>query len=344
MSDIDFDELDRAVNSLIKSNPIPNITVPGEVKEKVLNIKTQSPIQSDSLNSQPAIKPIQSAPLSPILERRSGGQFMDVVHPSSNMRSSTPLTMPGRDTARQQSAAPIQPARNTTDITPPVSQPKADVNAVPADVATDSPFISDAKVEKRPLGAFSNDTPVNTTTPTIPNPNVASPSPTTPAMPADPSATPITPPAPAAVAPNIPTTRDEEAPSGSSTNVVNTSNESAKSAVNAEAPLPAELQSDLLLIESGNASDVDETLSDDNLATAATVAATSSINQQYAEKPSTGDNTSGAIYDTKSYHKAIGGAASKKPNRPIWMWALWLVILLVVGAGAGAAIFWFVLK
>lgn len=65
-----------------------------------------------------------------------------------------------------------------------------------------------------------------------------------------------------------------------------------------------------------------------------------SISQQYQEKPNTGDQHSGAIYDTDSYHKAVVQPAKKGSG---WLWVLWVVLLLAIGAGVGAAIYFFVL-
>ena len=316
MSDIDFDELDRAVNSLITNQPVSSDGIPGEPKEKVLNIKTVQPSQSSPAIVQvPPVRLMPTAPISPVIQRRGGGQFMDVVHPSSNMRPTT-LVMPDRP-SRQQNVSPIQSNNSlmTPDVNRTTTQPSTTIPPIPMNVTVntppvssesiqDYPFITDAKVDKRPLGAFSTEESV-VITPTLTN---------------------------------IPT-RDEEKPDNTAKSAVNEG--ITKSPVDVESPLPAELQSDLLLIESGNATNIDETMSDDNLATAATVAATSSINQQYTEKPSTGDQKSGAIYDTKSYHKSMTKPVGKKSG---WMWVMWIVLLLVVGAGAGAAVYWFVLK
>jgi len=61
-----------------------------------------------------------------------------------------------------------------------------------------------------------------------------------------------------------------------------------------------------------------------------------SIPQQYHEEPSTGDQKNGSIYDTDSYHQPLAHPAKKKSG---WLWVLWIVIILVVGAGAGAALY-----
>lgn len=138
MSDIDYDELDRAVNSLANqpaaSTPAPQATAPN------------SP---DSTSGAPQVKPDTQ----PVASRRSSGRFMDVVHPSSDMR---PVTVPPRASSRE--ASPLQPP-GRAQIQPDV--PAKDLQtSSPAEstmpVAVDSPFLPDTKVEKRPLGAFTD--------------------------------------------------------------------------------------------------------------------------------------------------------------------------------------------
>jgi hypothetical protein len=131
-------------------------------------------------------------------------------------------------------------------------------------------------------------------------------------------------------------------------------------------PLPAELQNDLLKIEADSSttpeapivpetsadtpkhteSPASETpvalpkLKDEVPATETASAAPSSIVQQYKEQPSTGEQNTGAIYDTDSYHKTLVHPVKKKSG---WLWVVWIAILLVVGGGVGAAMYFFVI-
>lgn len=337
MKDLDFDEIDRAVNSIgTNAGPAGQSDVGGQ---------STTPV----------------APLS--IGRPTTGRFMDVVQPSSNMR--VPLVMPERPSRQGMTINPISPKpivpddtkapistdtssatvtkSSTSDWPDPIdmqnakdaankdNMPKkdenedADIDRISDDIANtlnpkssgsmDSPFLSDTKVEKRPLGGFSTVLP----TPTVQPPTAE----------AEP---------------------DKPVPN---------------SLINVSTPLPAELQDDLLLIESNNTMPIDEKSSASDVSVTDTPPATpsatppttpvvsaapvtsddkptgpTSITQQYTEQPSTGDQSTGSIYDTKDYHKALLHPANKKPS---WMWIVWIAILLVFGAGAGAAVYFFVL-
>jgi hypothetical protein len=61
-----------------------------------------------------------------------------------------------------------------------------------------------------------------------------------------------------------------------------------------------------------------------------------SIPQQYREEPSTGDKGNGSIYDTDTYHKPLAHPGKKKSG---WMWVIWIIVILLLGAGGGAALY-----
>lgn len=357
MKDLDFDELDRAVNSLL-------------------------PGSSTSAGDQPVAAPAddltsQTQPVSqPLAARRSSGRFMDVVHPSSDMRTAPvpprPVSREGAVIVPSASRAPfdepLQPRQNIpwspTD-TPPVAveapnqvagdwpdpidftgstpdeAPKPssapgvdessqssqeqsvdddkDINQIAdainqtlgqdqeAQAPLESPFLMDAKVEKRPLGAFSAQA---TTLPTDLEQNAAP----------SPSVEPETP----------PPTGDNGAPQD-------------EPPIETDTPLPAELQDDLLLIEAGvetaGEPKKDEPITQQKPQVEVPVGPTS-ITQQYTEQPSTGDQPTGAIFDTEAYQKPLAHPAKKKSG---WLMVLWVALLLAGGAGAGAAVYFFVL-
>jgi hypothetical protein len=379
VKELDFDELDRAVNSLITSTPAEpkaadaekTVTITPTLGDNDQPISGALEAAAAQVSDQiaPAPPPVipagpsfASAPRSqPLAARRSSGRFMDMVHPSSNMHVATPSAAPvSRQGATLTPPVPPvetpapEPVTNTTPVsvsppapsgatdwpdpldfhgftTPsapsepvePVANPSStanstptpreeddDINQIAQDITSSlnqteeapqtSPFLSDAKVDKRPLGAFSAESATTT-----------------------PNSEPTTEPeAPEPVASSTPVDDPQTPPDG--------------------APLPAELQKDLLSIESSG---------DHTAATESSVPAVSardmdepvgptSIPQQYKEQPSTGDQQTGNIYDTSSYHKALAHPAKKKSG---WMWVVWTFVLLIVGAGAGAAVYFYVL-
>jgi hypothetical protein len=114
MTDIDFEEIDRAVASAKEQQGI----IPPSA-----DASTEQP-------SQPATTPSAHQ-----VVQRSRGRVMDIIHPSAarssaNRLSINPAPRLGVESAEQAN----NPASNS---------------------APESPFIPDAKIEKRPLGGFS---------------------------------------------------------------------------------------------------------------------------------------------------------------------------------------------
>ena len=351
MKDLDFDELDQAVNSLIAKSP--NLPVDNEVKPPVVDSNTVAPTPIGPVTSQ-STSPI----LPPLAGRRSNGKFMDVVPPSSNTRvtpsipdnvsrqgatinpisnlSLEPIKVPIPASTNEQPGSSLNKEwpdpidfQGKNNITTTNKEPEKDdnmeddIDKISNDITNtlgdkqaespESPFVSGAKVDKRPLGAFSNDTP----------------------KPMDGALT--------------------QSDKSNEPDVVKPSSNTF-APVSSNAPLPAELHNDLIKVESGG-----DTVDTTKLAVTETSATTltntnapstttspvdnqptgpTSITQQYKEQPSSGDQSTGAIYDTNSYHKGILVNKKKKSG---WMWVLWTVILLVVGSAVGAAVYYFVL-
>ena len=331
MSDLDFDEIDRAVNSVISNG-------------------SDSDSDSDSsqaISSTSAVPPVEPQDTIPIITqppiaRRSGGQFMDVVHPSSNMRRTIeiperPTTVLSTPEMTQAEVTETQSIQNTPpEFTRPttdsyddddIDKISDDINKVMSkttDTSLESPFISGTKVEKRPLGAFSADSPASSIEKVEPDSR----------------------------------THFAPQPSTGQNSVITPD----------KAPLPAELQNDLLKIEadsttipesvvipdepteevaapveldkSAEAEIVEPEESPRDVAEKADPIGPTSIVQQYQEKPKTDDQKSGAIYDTESYHKTLVHPAKKKTG---WLWVLYITIFLVVGAGIGVAVYLFVI-
>jgi hypothetical protein len=321
MSDIDFDELDKAVNSLMSGvDTSKRNTALDEPEDKVVALEgldesspdTPTPVvppaQTDAVGSQSQSdeheeQVPQPAVPAPSLAVKRRGQFMDMIHPSSDMKqTSRAVRREGVVIAAPAEARPY--AADPTAEATVVDSSKETIADTPTGSMVEplsSPFLSDAKPEKRPLGGI--------------------PTPTEPVAETE------------AVEDQVPATPDTQV-------------------------LPEELTGDILAVEANDLMSSPSTpaVSDDEPAPIAEEAAsvveaiaepvavpadttgTGSIPQQYAESPSTGDQTSGSIYDTSNYHQPIETAAPAKKSSPL-KWILFAIGLLVLGGGAGVAYF-----
>jgi hypothetical protein len=360
MKELDFDELDRAVNTLMgDASSVPAPRPHDDDDTKTLEIPStlgnDQPIPIFTPPTESSVTPVANAP---VPAARRGGRFMDVVHPSSDMKTSTGVAP--RPVSRQGvTIAPSVPSRQPEvtavpevteaptiatepqpwpdpldmagyqrepDTTTPAIEPEIPeiIPEVPTDTVAptelsvevsepdddqplSTPFLSDAKVEKRPLGTNSTE---------------------------DLDHAPVT----------SETMSEDETPDAE--------NQLPAMPEPTPATLPAELQTDVLSIESDapvESSDnvdeprnetSDETKSGTVAATATSVGPTS-IQQQYTEQPSTGDASTGGIYDTDSYHRPLAHPAKKKSG---WMWVVWVLLLLILGAAGGAIAYLYLLK
>ncbi len=380
MKELDFDELDRAVNSLMTN--VPKSASPGdEEKEKTLDIAPTPDDPKPQDQTEPSERPEPIMPSRPAVPAapatRRGGRFMDVVHPSADMtKPDTP-----RPVSRQGvTLEPLGTSQKIADIVPkkreapekaeePEEKPEDSSVAVapkpdmtmpekteepapasdwpdPLDMAASkepeekkeeaevpepeveeptpapltSPFLPDTKVEKRPLGGVAPEeeepgkaaeepahppvVPVDETPKTIDDPNAQ--------LPANPN--------------------------------------------DVELQLPEELSGDLMAVEADTTHDelkqaheskVGDVPKPEIAAPEAAEPKTApsepvvpagptSIPQQYREEPSTGDKDNGAIYDTDTYHQPLAHPAKKKSG---WMWVIWIALILLLGAGGGAALY-----
>ncbi|MDB5160382.1 MAG: hypothetical protein JWO99_645 [Candidatus Saccharibacteria bacterium] len=329
MQDIDFDEIDRAVSSvtgkdsevsaaITTSEPTPEISVPTETIETLVDTTEATAIASPAA-------------------RRSTGRFMDVVHPSSDMRPNG-ITVPS---PRREEAVPeraevvdspeepvVEPTAPSTafhwpdpievaesapveetpapepvvEELPPVAPPsEEDLDLIDDEdeeaAPLESPFLTDAKVEKRPLGAFSTaDTGLG-----------------------------------------LPLLEDFPAPTAEPALAPAPEIEQETSDV------PAELHPDLLLLDTHGEDDEEPELLPEHTETAPEddiPAGPTSITQQYTEQPSTASQPSGAIFDTEAYHQPLAHTVKKRSGVTI---IIWIVALVLVGGGLGAGIYFVVL-
>jgi hypothetical protein len=361
MKDLDFDELDQAVSSVLgkdqdtsKDEPAPKAADKSSDDAKAAEptavaIKPE-PIVEKPADPTPAVAPA----VSPAQKRR--GQFLDMVHPSADMRSrSTPSSGSSRpklapvsnnvvpDEPAKPAAKPVETPAVAVSTTPepaltipepekatpePADSVKAE-DAKPADSAKDitwpdpldvmsssdsktdeepetekspeptatpsegsqTPFVTDAKVDKRPLGAFGaaeSSTPAEET--------------------------------PAAESGPVATDIDAQKPPETT---------------------PPELQPDVVAVEA--AADREfagegpiEQRGDDKQETPAQEKSglSQSIPQQYKTPTEAPDQTPHPVFDTQEYHQPLLPATSQKKGRS-WLVVLIIVLLLAVGAGLG---------
>ncbi len=199
MTDIDFDELDKAVNSLMGDKAVPQ-PKPEQSASETPDVPEPGPRPAAEPESVVPTMPLETSPLaapsaSPVrpasLATKRRGQFMDVMHPSANMatastrapggasrvsRKGVTLTPSGSDVTAEP-ASPLTPTP-TPVVAPPATpewpdpidlatekmaatqeleslEPVASAEPTPTDSPVEplsSPFLPDAKVEKRPLG------------------------------------------------------------------------------------------------------------------------------------------------------------------------------------------------
>lgn len=184
MTDIDFDELDKAVNSLMNKRQ--------ENTEQSTNEPADTP-SSDQASTATSEKEVLTSPAkpltvsrptpvkthtSPMVSGHSSGRFMDVVHPSSQMVSGRKMaSAPSRtgenvvseaeneevDTPVDAFAAPItteseKQIAGTQSFSGDEPMSSEGTENVSANADTASPFITNATIQKRPLGPLSETT------------------------------------------------------------------------------------------------------------------------------------------------------------------------------------------
>ncbi len=272
MTDIDFDELDKAINSLVSGDSKKGTATATIPATPVAPVEPAVPVLTPA-PATPAASPTPSLTV-PTPPSRPQGRFMDVVHPSSDMRPG--LNIPDRSPREGITITPPSapepvipkpepepaedpPAPQDTPVEPAVPVP------TPTPVATESPFLKDAKVEKRPLGGLS---------------------------------------------------------------------EAVERTPDTDSPLPDELQPDVLSLESDNPQN--QTMGD----TISTELSNPIVQSHTQDLPADNQENPEPMYNAGTYQPVLSHPAKKKAG---WLWVLWIVIILLAGVGAGAAMYFFVL-
>lgn len=357
--DLDFDELDKAVTSLMGGVKDKDL----EAKENNLDINsTLGPDESPSykhlgqvagtIGSEAIDRPeqtvslgddasAQSSVVPPALKR--SGRFMDVVHPSSDMRASfssvsregttikAPESLPPPDTTEgnlpSSGDEPVQAVATPDDIAP-EETPEEEAPKAPEPLS--SPFLPDTKVEKRPLGGLATEKALDDEKDEEPPKEELSPVESMAETSKEETA-------------SVPEMSSDKKDEDEFSKMDAMATEPAKSLNEVNEHIPEEYKNELLAVEQNLATSVDsseekpasEATSTSDTPSAPVIA---SIPQQYQEKPSTGETTSGAIYDTDNYHKPVAHPAEQKSG---WMWVIVILALIVIGGLLGAAAYFF---
>ncbi len=373
MTDLDFDELDKAVNSLMGDTTTTKRAPQfDDREEKVVDSPAITPAnttfgQSDIAVDAPISIPPTSIPLpavaavAPLAVRRRG-QFMDIMHPASPKVTPTvsrqAITIQPRATLiseieKAEAVALDQPTndeatalsleRESTGVPEPIEVAARDTSSdgdsipdVPFEATTAEPhgdavvlpvsenneavgdtrsrkelpvpsFLRGTKVEKRPLGT----------------PPVFSEQPMQPA----------------------------ETLAGATPKL----SESSENSLELSAPAvtfsaePHNDGGDSIALESSMTHDSGQSrAANDTMPFEPTVTVpiemtptrpvpVSTVTQQYIEQPSTGSQTNSAMLDTADSRKGLDAPAKKKHSLVIWF--LWALVLICIGAAAGAGYF-----
>lgn len=308
MSDFDFDELDKAVAGALPASDTPDEDAD---TERASGSPARPASEASSERSVPAREETPEDRTAAPAVRRGSGRFMDVVHPSSDMRTkNTAFTPPSRSS--QEVTRPNDSSRAESSASSRVNEPDSPETETQDawNQPLESPFLPDAKVEKRPLGAFAdsnnaeNDTSTSELLAEEPDELLLE-------APDDPRLEATAMPDPIDFAAHASALPAESEDTGVS---------------QPEAPEAQPAKS-----ESYAASTEDTSVENTPGGT--------SISQQYTEQPSSAPS-SGAVYDTENYHQPLPAATKKHSG--VWVF-IWILLLVILGAGAGVAFYLFVL-
>lgn len=362
MKDLDFDELDRAVNSLMSSGQYNQPTkAPQEDDATVLEIDVSSGNQAvDSIDdtqaqpSEPSAPPVapvlaESEPTvaepvsqpseSPAQEPVAATEPTTAVGPSAPSASaldSLASTAPGRRSGRFMDIKPsTTPAAGKTLAAAPSPRPNrlgGRLEPVSSDVEATSPSLStpispEASLSgiAAPVDESSNGFEDRPYSPFVPNVQLEK--------------RPL----------GNPQLESEEASVESSSDSLTVDNPEDQLPAQAEAQLPAELQSDLMSIESGVATETAAESPDLSVPTGQVEAEAptqpmraepTSIPQQYATSKPASDAAEGDVFSADTYQQPLSHPGKSKSG---WWTVLLIVLLIILGIAGGALVYLYVL-
>ncbi|MGB4762864.1 MAG: hypothetical protein WBP12_05930 [Candidatus Saccharimonas sp.] len=348
MTEIDFDELDKAVTSLMG-----DVNKPSKQDAGVGVPSSSSALVSGS--GSPAVlgiaKGVDSKSAAPSLAAKRRGQFMDIVRPAGPKPSPLPAHRQGV------TVAPTSDFVSKPVVTPaPVEDPVQTITPVAPDVidTTPQPSVALETSEEPTTAEFTNSGPKEHTD-TQSNPVAESfVIEKEPASSGEAEVSPLE-------SPFLPDAKPDKRPLGAlapEDTVLNEQVAEIETDIDVgtvptlpNAPLPAELHDSVVTIESemtgqDPSSPETETVLQTESETLKSeqpveVPAGGAIPQQYKEEPSSGEQANGSIYDTANYHKAIEAHTTGGKHGSVLKYIIWGVLLLIAGAGVGATLFMF---
>jgi hypothetical protein len=350
MKDLDFDELDQAVSSVLgndtsdeKQDARPDTTAGGAARAVMPTPVTPAVTLARTAPTTPT--PVAS----PAVRRR--GQFLDMVHPSADMTSRSPVAPTARrhispvskdisasptseERAEKSAAMTTAESEPTPTITPaipeeistpsttsaaPATEADATADPVKKDVAWPDPLDLTSTLEEP---AVSAEEPVVAE---VETPEIAMPEPKAEAVSPETSSTPF-----------VTDAKVDKRPLGAF-GLAEAPVEPippAKSDLDEQRPpdvTPPELQPDVVSVE---AADKEFAPEEPGSETPASSGLSQSIPQQYHTPADAPDQTPHPIFDTNEYHQPLLPATHPKKKRG-WLIVIIIVALLVVGSALG---------
>lgn len=139
MNDINFDELDAAVNSALQQGTTEQTNT---AVDSVPVVTIEPAVEKTAAAQEPSPEPIESQPRPAVVRPQRRGQFMDLVHPSSDMTSATAST----------TRVAVPPARRQAPALAPLND--SIMNADSTEAPTDEALSPDITVPTVPVATI----------------------------------------------------------------------------------------------------------------------------------------------------------------------------------------------
>lgn len=376
MTELDFEELDKAVSDLMKDTGTEQADAPAtsvNTGAPVMPLTTPAISPDATAPSQPT-PTVVAAPAAAVVKPR--GRFMDVKPTANTPQAPTAskAPMPATIVTPQAEEAPLDaPVEPVVTEEVPAEPEKVDSMNV-GDYAADPAAVSEQSLPVGPIAmsespseeapasnGFTMPDPIDVAAATEKKPDDELSSIMTPTLEAE-QDKPAAPEAPASEgeqkveaepqpeqamnSPFIPDAKVEKRPLGGAVAEASSDDTPADTAEQEQpepAPLPRELSSDLMNLETdpnNAAAGTDKQDISVEPAKSESAEPKKAPEQPAAPVPQSNDaKAAGTIFDTAGYHNMPVTVPVKKKHG--WMIIIWILVLLIVGACAGAAYFYF---